>query len=135
MSDYLLSLPLFVCVCLFVSSNTIFIHPSLLPIHRAKNTPQLEEKLQNIKTATDATRHLQNAMQCHTQLAAKRNETLLLEILTPTQAALFKEWFKKNKDMCKALMEMELAAAADSSNVQNESTLGCVCKQLDDMRL
>merc|ERR1719203_2352406 len=44
---------------------------------KAKNTPQLEEKLQNIKTATDATRHLQNAMQCHTQLAAKRNETLL----------------------------------------------------------
>ena len=104
-------------------------------MHRAKNTPQLEEKLQNIKTATDATRHLQNAMQCHTHLAAKRNETLLLDILTPTQAALFKEWFKKNKDMCKALMEMELAASADSSNIQNESTLGGVCKQLDDMRL
>lgn len=133
MRDYLSSIPLFACV--IVSSNTIFIQPSLFSIHRAKNTPQLEEKLQNIKIATDATRHLQNAMQCHTQLAAKRNETLLLEILTPTQAALFKEWFKKNKDMCKALMEMELAAsAADSSNVQSESTLGGVCKQLDDMR-
>ena len=112
----------------------------------AKNTPHLQTKLEKIKVATDATRHLQNAMQCHTQLASQRNETLLLDILTPAQAVLFKGWFEKNKERCRPLMERELqsgtgqgqvasSAGNSSEHGKRESTLGGVCKQLEDMRL
>ena len=97
-----------------------------------------------MKTATDATQHLQNAMLCHTQLASQRNETLLLDILTPAQTALFLEWMKKNKERCRGLMERQLrVSAADGSpavagaannNAESESTLGGVCKQLEEMR-
>jgi len=111
---------------------------------QARNTPNLQSKLQKMKTATDATQHLQNAMLCHTQLASQRNETLLLDILTPAQTALFLEWMKKNKERCRGLMERQLrVSAADGSpavagaannNAESESTLGGVCKQLEEMR-
>ena len=110
-------------------------------IFRAKNTPNLQKNLVKIKVATDATRNLQNAMQCHTQLAAQRNEKLLLDILTPQQAVLFKQWFQKNKDRCKVLMEKELRSASSSSdssgggNIQSESMPKGVLKQLEDLRL
>ena len=80
-------------------------------------------------------------MQCHTQLAAQRNEKLLLDILTPQQAVLFKQWFQKNKDRCKVLMEKELRSASSSSdspgggNIQSESMPKGVLKQLEDLRL
>ena len=110
--------------------------------NRARKTPNLQAKLQKIKTATDATHHLENAMLCHTQLATERNQNLLLNILTPTQTALFLEWFKNNKERCRALMEQELLnnGAADGEGVastvpQVQSTLGGVRKDLEDMRL
>jgi len=109
----------------------------------AKNTPHLQTKLEKIKVATDATRHLQNAMQCHTQLASQRNETLLLDILTPAQAVLFKGWFETNKERCRSLMDRGLqsgkgqgvasSAGISPENGKCESTLGGVCKQLEDM--
>lgn len=109
---------------------------------QARNTPNLQSKLQKIKTATDATRHLQNAMLCHTQLAAQRNQNLLLEILTPDQTVVFLEWFKKNKDRCRSIMERQLRndGAADgtgaaSNALRTQSTLGGVCNQLEEIRL
>ena len=82
-------------------------------------------------------------MLCHTQLASQRNETLLLDILTPAQTALFLEWFKKNKERCKGLMEQQLrpsvasaaASASEAGNAGEGSTLGVVCRQLEEMRL
>jgi hypothetical protein len=113
-------------------------------MYRGRNTPNLKAKLQKMKTATDATRHLQNAMMCHTQLASQRNETLLLDILTPAQTALFLEWLKKNKGRCKGLMEQQLcpghasaaaSASAPGNAAEGQSTLGVVCRQLEEMRL
>jgi hypothetical protein len=92
-----------------------------------------------MKTAIDATRQLQNAMLCHAQLASQRNEMLLLEILTPTQTALYLEWFKKNKERCMTLMKeqcrSDAAAAAGVEMARCESTLNGVCRQLEDMKL
>ena len=99
-----------------------------------------------MKTAIDATRQLQNAMLCHTQLASQRNEMLLLEILTPTQAALYLDWFKKNKERCMTLMTEHRRAAATTiadpitaggtmELARCESTLTGVCRQLEDMKL
>ena len=112
---------------------------------RFRTTPNLHHKLQKMKTAIDATRQLQNAMLCHTQLASQRNEILLLEILTPTQAALYLDWFKKNKERCMTLMTEHRRAAAtiaDPSTIGGtmevarcESTLNGVCRQLEDMKL
>ena len=82
-------------------------------------------------------------MQCHTQLASQRNETLLLDILTPAQAVLFKGWFEKNKERCRSLLGRGLqsgtgqgvasCAGISPENGKCESTLGGVCKQLEDM--
>mmetsp|Transcript_501 Transcript_501/g.998 ORF Transcript_501/g.998 Transcript_501/m.998 type:complete len:843 (-) Transcript_501:58-2586(-) len=105
---------------------------------QAKSTSNLQAKLQKMKKATDATHHLQNAMLCHTQLASTRNETLLLEILTPAQTALFKEYMKKNKERLMAIMEQQLRAsyaAGLAGNAQPESTLGGVYQELEEMRL
>ena len=124
---------------------TYFLLSILLPTstNRARKTPNLSTKLQKIKTATEATRHLSNAMLCHTQLASERNQTLLLDILTPTQTALYLEWFKKNKEQCRALMDRQLCNNNNASDgeeeasnaVQTQSTLGGVSKDLEDMRL
>lgn len=100
----------------------------------AKATPNLQAKLTKIKTATDATRHLQNAMLCHTKLASQRNDALLLDILTPTQTALFLEWMKNNRERCRAVMERRLRSVA-VGNAEGESTLVGVCRQLEEMRL
>ena len=96
-----------------------------------------------METAIDATHHLQNAMLCHTQLASHRNETLLLDILTPTQTALFLEWTTKNKERCRKLMEQRLRRNSVSvdkgddgtGHAEDGSTLGGVSRQLEMMRL
>lgn len=105
---------------------------------QAKSTPNLEAKLQKMKIATDSTHHLQNAMLCHTQLASTRNEMLLLEILTPAQTALFKDYMKRKKERLMAIMEHKLRASLDAGlamDAQPESTLGGVYQQLEGMRL
>eukprot|EP00585_Thalassiosira_rotula_P014572 CAMPEP_0196172000 /NCGR_PEP_ID=MMETSP0911-20130528/5828_1 /TAXON_ID=49265 /ORGANISM="Thalassiosira rotula, Strain GSO102" /LENGTH=134 /DNA_ID=CAMNT_0041438925 /DNA_START=37 /DNA_END=441 /DNA_ORIENTATION=+ len=112
---------------------------------QAKGTPNLENKLQKMKTATDASHHIQNAMLCHTQLASLRNESLLLKILTPEQTALFLEYMKKNKERIRSIMDRKLRSGAPrgdnieasmgANNAESESTLGEVCRQLEDMRL
>lgn len=108
---------------------------------QAKAIPDLERKLRKIKTATDATRHMQNAMLCHTQLASRRNETLLLDVLTPAQTALFLDWFGKNKDRCKRLTEQRrklqasASAAGSEGGSSGEDTMSFVCRQLEEMRL
>jgi hypothetical protein len=61
-----------------------------------------------MKIAIDATHHLQNATLCHTQLTSQRSTRLLLDILTPAQAAAFVEWHKKNEVRCKSVMQRRL---------------------------
>eukprot|EP00584_Thalassiosira_punctigera_P007742 CAMPEP_0172530906 /NCGR_PEP_ID=MMETSP1067-20121228/4508_1 /TAXON_ID=265564 ORGANISM="Thalassiosira punctigera, Strain Tpunct2005C2" /NCGR_SAMPLE_ID=MMETSP1067 /ASSEMBLY_ACC=CAM_ASM_000444 /LENGTH=931 /DNA_ID=CAMNT_0013315215 /DNA_START=77 /DNA_END=2872 /DNA_ORIENTATION=+ len=106
---------------------------------QAKNTPNLLSKLQRMKTATDATRHLQNATLCHARLASQRNEALLLEILTPEQTALFLEYARKNKKRLRSIMDRRLCGVDGSAGVgggaEGEGTLGGVCRQLEEMRL
>lgn len=107
-------------------------------MHRAKNTPGLQSKLQKMKTATDATHYLQNATLCHTQLTSQRNKILLLDILTPAQAVLFAKWQAKNKERCRAVMESQFRKSVAGSAgfaSQGESTLDVVCRQLEKMRL
>lgn len=104
-------------------------HLTRLSRNRIRSTPNLHHKLLKMKTAIDATRQIQNAMLCHTQLASQRNEMLLLEILTPTQTALYLDWFKKNKERCMVLMKEQVEV------VRCESTLNGVCRQLEDMKL
>lgn len=104
---------------------------------QAKNTPNIQPNLEKMKKATDATKHLQTAMMCHTQLASLRNKRLLLEVLTPAQTALYLKWFKANKQRCRGAMDRKLRANSGlgESMAQNESTLGGVYRQLEDMRL
>lgn len=114
----------------------------------ARNHPNLHAKLNKMNAAINATHQLQNAMLCHTQLASQRNETLLLEILTPAQTALFLDWSKKNKERLKSIMERQVKSrreqgmAADASAAggigstrESESTLAGVYRQLEEMRL
>jgi len=61
-----------------------------------------------MKIATDATHHLQNATLCHTQLTSQRNTRLLLDILTPAQAAAFVDWHKKNEVRWKTVMKRRI---------------------------
>lgn len=72
------------------------------------NTPELQTKLQNMKIAIDATHNLQNATLCHTQLTSQRNTKLLLDILTPAQAAAFVNWHKKNDVRCKSVIKRRI---------------------------
>ena len=62
-----------------------------------------------------------------------------MEILTPAQTALYLEWFKKNKDRCRAVMKAQLegrrVASACTGGSEGEGTLGEVLGQLEDMRL
>ncbi|KAL3798737.1 hypothetical protein ACHAW5_010068 [Stephanodiscus triporus] len=102
---------------------------------QAKNTPELLSKLQKMRTATDATHHLQNATLCHTQLTSQRNKMLLLDILTPAQLALFVEWHARNKERCRAVMERRLRTSVAAAAGSGESTVDVVCRQLEKMRL
>jgi len=64
---------------------------------------------------------------------------LLLDILTPAQAALFMEWHAKNIERCKAVMERQLrasvaAVAGSAETPQGESILDAVFRQLEKTR-
>ncbi|KAL9191437.1 hypothetical protein ACHAXT_001143, partial [Thalassiosira profunda] len=101
----------------------------------ARKTPDLQEKLQKMNTALDATRHLQNAVLCHAQLSSQRNQKLLLDILTPQQTAKFLEFMQKKKGRCKPLMERQLRVDSVASEEGAESTLVEVSRQLEALRL
>lgn len=108
----------------------------LICVHRARNTPDLQPKLQKMNKALDATRHLQNAMLCHTQLSSQRNQKLLLDVLTPEQTSRFLEWMKSNKEKCKPLMEKKLRRDHNAEcSLESDSTLVAVYRQLEELRL
>ena len=98
-----------------------------------------------MEIAINATHNLQNTMQSHTQLASKRNEMLLLDILTPAQTALFLEWKMRNKQQCRSLLHQYIRRGTSSANggnsqkragqTENGSMLTDTCRQLERMRL
>ena len=74
-----------------------------------------------------ATNHFRNAILCLSHFSSHHHESLLLDILTPSQAALFLEWFRNNKERCKAVADRQ-RHRAETVVIPND--VGGVCKQL-----
>ena len=89
----------------------------------------LPGRLDKMKLAISTTHHLQNAMSCHSHLASKRNDSLLLDILTPEQTLLFLQWLDKNKKRCG-----EAARNIGNGGGSRMSTLGAILAQLEELK-
>eukprot|EP01082_Thalassiosira_pseudonana_P011754 g9892.t1 g9892 contig4:813687-816042(-) len=94
---------------------------------QAKQTPNLYTKLQRIEMATSATHQLRNTTSCLSRFSSQKNDSLLLDILTPTQAVRFLEWFSLNKERCNAAMEHKYPS---NDKPDNGNALNNVSKQL-----
>lgn len=91
--------------CIRLEDNTCTYLNTLL--YRAKDTKNLQTKLQHIHKATSSTHTLRKGMLCLSQCSSELNEAILLNILTPQQTFAFLEWMKKNKDKCRAAMQRQ----------------------------
>ncbi|EJK66630.1 hypothetical protein THAOC_12443 [Thalassiosira oceanica] len=88
----------------------------------------LPGRLNKMKLAVSTTHHLQNAMSCHSHLASKRNDSLLLDVLTPEQTMLFLQWLDKNKKRCGE------AARDIGKGGSRRSTLDAILTQLEELK-
>lgn len=121
-------------------------------LFRAKDTHDLQTKLQHIQKATSATHTLRNAMLCISQCSSELNEVLLLNILTPRQTLLFLKWSKKNRERCMAVLkrhsqemenvqighnleiartDLESTKSFDAANESIKGKNGCIVNRLD----
>ena len=89
----------------------------------------LPGRLCRMKLATSTTHHLQNAMSCHSHLASQRNDSLLLDILTPEQTMLFLQWLDKNKKRCGEAVCNNIGKGRNKT-----STLGAILAQLEELK-
>lgn len=84
-------------------------------------------------TAKSMSRSLKHGVLYQGHSAAHRNESLLLDILTPEQSARFLSWFQANKGKCKNVLLVggEERKTITSAAAGSEMNLDEICEQLN----
>lgn len=90
-----------------------------------------------IAAVTSMVETIEQSLLLHSASVASKNETALLQILTPAQSIRFMEWFIRNKDRCKKVLKKEFEIPGNSEpgklpKVTSDQSLSDFCKLLTD---
>jgi hypothetical protein len=79
------------------------------------------------------TQSLREAVSTQCAAAAVREDTCLLEILTPTQTAKFHDWVSSNQERCQRIIDKRRTDPEKESSVWKEQSLFEFCRRLDEV--
>ena len=106
---------------------------TLSPSQRIQQMEDIDNHRSQLAAATRMTQSLREAISTQCAAAAAREDTCLLEILTPTQTAKFHDWVASNQERCQRIMDKRRTDPEKESSVWREQSLFEFCRRLDEV--